>query len=160
MNTRLSQSPKPRRHCGMIKTTKRDYRRVSATKRKELLYLIEDRKLTIKAAAERLKINYSTAKNIAKKHKDALHLPLFPDAFTSEKKTNERENLKKTIMKLSSERENQEVDSLGKVVELEGEEGKITGEGVGLFDFSVYAAMIYGRYLLLVYDSYIRRFKR
>ena len=47
-------------------SAKRGYRRVGYDKRKELLHIIENDQVTIKAAAKRLNVNYSTAKNIVK----------------------------------------------------------------------------------------------
>jgi len=46
--------------------TKRSYVRVSKTKRKRLIKLVEDEQLSIKEASRRLKVNYSTAKAILK----------------------------------------------------------------------------------------------
>jgi hypothetical protein len=48
------------------KRNKRNYIQVDTDKRKELLEVIQEEKMTIKAAAEKLKINYSTAKNFVK----------------------------------------------------------------------------------------------
>jgi len=46
--------------------TKRSYVRVSKSKRKKLIKLVEDEQLSIKEASRRLKVNYSTAKAILK----------------------------------------------------------------------------------------------
>eukprot|EP00831_Metopus_contortus_P042687 TRINITY_DN33_c0_g1_i1.p2 TRINITY_DN33_c0_g1~~TRINITY_DN33_c0_g1_i1.p2 ORF type:complete len:226 (+),score=24.40 TRINITY_DN33_c0_g1_i1:273-950(+) len=49
--------------------SKRRYVQVASDKRQELLNLLQNEQVTIKEAAERLNINYSTAKNIVKLYK-------------------------------------------------------------------------------------------
>lgn len=51
--------------------TKRSYIPVEIDKREKLIRAVEDQGLTIKEAAQNLKINYSTAKHIVKVYKRA-----------------------------------------------------------------------------------------
>ena len=46
--------------------TKRSYNTVEANKRQRLIHMVNEDQMTIKEAASRLKINYSTAKHIIK----------------------------------------------------------------------------------------------
>ena len=48
---------------------KRGYTIISEVKRKQLLQILDEENITIKSAAKRLGINYSTAKNIVKTNK-------------------------------------------------------------------------------------------
>ena len=52
----------------MIKS-KRNYMPVEQAKRNQLIKLVSDDQITIKDAASKLKINYSTAKHIIKTYK-------------------------------------------------------------------------------------------
>jgi hypothetical protein len=49
---------------------KRSYKTVDQNKRQQLIRMVHVEQKTIKDAANRLKINYSTAKHIVKSHKD------------------------------------------------------------------------------------------
>ena len=49
---------------------KRSYKTVDQLKRQQLIRMVHVDQKTIKDAANRLKINYSTAKHIVKSHKD------------------------------------------------------------------------------------------
>lgn len=65
----LKQEPKDEEAeeiSSLFRGTKREYRKISYEKRHELLSIIEHDQVTIKSAAIRLNINYSTAKNIVK----------------------------------------------------------------------------------------------
>ena len=49
--------------------SKRSYKTVDQTKRKQLVNYVNQQQMTIKEAANRLNINYSTAKHIIKSQK-------------------------------------------------------------------------------------------
>ncbi len=57
---------------------KRRYVQVGYSKRRELLEMVEEGNITIKSAAERLKINYSNAKNIVKLYKKEHRIEKLP----------------------------------------------------------------------------------
>eukprot|EP00826_Nyctotherus_ovalis_P060112 TRINITY_DN8409_c0_g7_i1.p1 TRINITY_DN8409_c0_g7~~TRINITY_DN8409_c0_g7_i1.p1 ORF type:complete len:180 (+),score=30.74 TRINITY_DN8409_c0_g7_i1:153-692(+) len=61
-----------------LSTVRRKYVPVNYDTRKELLKIISDENLTIKAAAARLGINYSNAKNIAKIYKKERRIEKLP----------------------------------------------------------------------------------
>ena len=56
-------------------STKRSYKTVEPCKRKQLIHMVNVEQKTIKEAANRLKINYSTAKHIIKSKKSEQPVP-------------------------------------------------------------------------------------
>ena len=67
LNIKLSTNTKSiRRHKRFIQTGKRNYIKASLETRQELIHMIEEMNLTVKVAAEKLKVNSSIVKNITK----------------------------------------------------------------------------------------------
>ena len=125
---------------------KRAYARVGIKERKQLMKLIVEDGLTIKSAAQRLKINYSTAKNIVKifrreqctgKDIESLHKkePITLKRFIAKKTfTSSESNQSANFYKDSA-------TILPNDIQTTVSKDKIE------FDFTVYSPLIYERYL-------------
>lgn len=140
---------------------KRRYVRVPELRRQQLLELIEDNCLTVKAAAQKLGINYSTAKTIAKTiGRMGRKTPLLR---TSRDKTEVMKGRNEVISKgirdnqIQIEQVNTQNLTPKVVPQFEGNTDIFKSSKVPVvFDFSIYTYMMHVRYFNCNKNEYVQ----
>lgn len=137
-------------------TRKREYNKIPKDIRKQLLETIEEGQLTIKAAAQQLGINYSSAKNIVKIFRQQERIDVMiktsgrrvVSKMLKKDKTLKRFTAKRTHLAVNSQFHNSNaIPNKTSTVKYSPEtikENKLEP----CFDFAVYAPLIYNRYAL------------
>eukprot|EP00826_Nyctotherus_ovalis_P034776 TRINITY_DN2924_c0_g3_i1.p1 TRINITY_DN2924_c0_g3~~TRINITY_DN2924_c0_g3_i1.p1 ORF type:complete len:163 (-),score=35.86 TRINITY_DN2924_c0_g3_i1:77-565(-) len=136
-----------RKRKGVAKAAKRNYVKVPSDKREELLRMIEERNFTVKAAAKRVRINYSTAKNIAKKFRDSKQPVKLVESLCEDEGGNfEKPNFQEFVMGQLMEGNSGELETLVRTPEFGLSKCRITEDGTPHFDFAAYSPLIYVSY--------------
>lgn len=133
--------------------TRRGYIKVSDTKRRQLLELVENKQVTIKKAALCLGINYSTAKNIIKIYHQEKRITVLPRGLLAPHRLNSTKNGEEgQNKKLTRKETRRKSDKTHNMTPSEEPSSKMISDPLLIdrtpivFDFSIYASSIYSMY--------------
>lgn len=145
-------------------TCKREYNKIPKELRKQLLETIEQGQLTIKAAAQQLGINYSSAKNIVKifRQQERIDVMIKSSSRRAVSKVLKRNKglkrftAKRTHLAVNNQSLNSNtIPNINPQIENKTSMANYSlktieqGEFEPYFDFAVYAPLIYSRYFLI-----------